>query len=132
MRLLLDTNVLIWQTTADTARLGDKTREVIDDMNNDTLISTVSIWEIAIKQSIGRLDTALTLEQMVQTFVQEARYHLLDINWKHAAGVRDLPMHHADPFDRLLISKAIVEEASLVTSDKILQRYDIPVIDARL
>lgn len=118
MRLLLDTNVLLWLFVGG-RRLPDELREALGDRENVVNASVASLWEIAIKQSIGKLrapaDTSAASEQLGLA--------LLDVTASHALGVRDLPLHHRDPFDRLLVSQAIAEDATLVTADQQLDAY---------
>lgn len=125
MRLLLDTHVLLWALTDD-ARLRPDVRDRIADGRTEVLVSAASAWEIAIKRALGRLqvpgDLAIQLEA--------ARFEGLDITIDHALAVGDLPDHHRDPFDRLLVAQAQVDRLTLVTHDPQIQRYDVAVLAA--
>lgn len=124
--LLLDTHVLLW-AAARPDRLG-AIRPVLTDSSTTVLVSAVTTWELAIKRSLGRL----TLPHDAGTFVRSQRRRLrltaLAIREDHAARVEHLPDHHADPFDRLLVAQAQVEEAVLATADEDVARYDIEVL----
>ncbi len=121
MRLLLDTHVLLW-ALSEPARLNPATRELLEDPVNEILFSAASIWEIAIKAKLGRVDFMVRPEQVTQTacltgFVE------LPVSADVAARVMDLPLHHRDPFDRLLVVQAMAEPARLYTADPLLQPY---------
>jgi PIN domain nuclease of toxin-antitoxin system len=121
MRIILDTHVLLW--TFDRVRhLSPSARDAIEDPMNDVFFSAASIWEVAIKTRLGRLDFAhgaagLTREAVARGFRE------LPINADAAATVADLPMYHRDPFDRILIAQALCEPARLFTADATLSRY---------
>lgn len=123
MRLLLDTHAAIWWLSDD-PRLGADAAEQLRDDSNVVLLSAAVVWEVAIKRSLGKLDTpdgfALRL--------LEAGAVPLAVSIEHAAGVEQLPHHHRDPFDRLLISQARIERVTLVSADKALLAYDVPVL----
>lgn len=120
MRLLLDTNVFLW-CVLDDARLSKKAKEII--LNADeSYVSSASIWEIAIKKSIGKLDAGNDIVELADT-IQASGFIELSITAKHAATVRRLEQIHRDPFDRLLIAQAIYEPLIFLTADKELQKY---------
>ena len=121
MRLLVDTHVLLW-AAAEPGRVPPPFRERIESPDNEVLFSAVSIWEIAIKQQIGRLSPDVTPEELAEAAV-EMGFEELPVTAAHAAGVRRLPLHHRDPFDRLLVAQAIHEPARLLTADETLVRY---------
>jgi len=121
MRLLLDTHVLLW-ATRDPGRLDRETRHVLEDDANDVLFSAASIWEIAIKARLGRADFASRPEVVAR----EARltgFTELPVKADVAARVADLPLHHRDPFDRLLVVQTMAEPARLYTTDPLLAAY---------
>ncbi|MBS3896364.1 type II toxin-antitoxin system VapC family toxin [Silanimonas sp.] len=123
MRLLLDTHVALWAIT-DSKRLKKATRTMMTDAS-EVYVSAVSIWEVAIKRSLGRIDFDAS------TFaagVRDSGFVSLPITDAHAAGVQALPMHHADPFDRLLIAQAIHEPLRLLTADALLEPYSELVV----
>ena len=121
MRLLLDTHVLFWALN-DPTRLDGTTRDLLEDAANEVLFSAASIWEIAIKARLGRADFTARPGQVAR----EARmtgFMELRISADAAARVADLPLHHRDPFDRLLVAQAMAEPARLYTVDPLLPPY---------
>ena len=122
MRQLLDTHTFIWFVTGN-SRINEKVRSQIE--NNDNLISIASIWEIAIKSSIGRLDLELSIEQLVEEQIVANEIEILNIDIKHISVVANLPLHHRDPFDRSIISQAIVENLPIVGVDKAFDSYAV-------
>ena len=121
MRLLLDTHIALW-ALADDARLPARGRELIADEDNHIAVSAASVWEIAIKHSLGRGDMPITGAQALRWF-RRAGYARLDIKPEHAVAVEKLPPLHADPFDRLLVAQALTEPLRLLTHDKAVARY---------
>lgn len=119
---LLDTHVILWALNGD-PRLSQRHFEIIEAKRNLT-ISVVSIWEIAIKRASGKLKLA---DDLLQTFRSRA-VQILHINEAHAFGTEALPLHHSDPFDRLLISQARLENLTLMTSDRRFALYDVKLI----
>lgn len=124
--LLLDTNALLWWL-ADQPVLGTRARQLISSDGSAVFVSSISAAEIAIKTAIGKLRAPVDLEDVLATnsFMQ------LPLSVRHALGLRDLPRLHGDPFDRLLVSQARCEGMTIVTSDKKLAGYDVPIVDAR-
>jgi PIN domain nuclease of toxin-antitoxin system len=122
--VLLDTHTFLWFVTAD-PKLSPAAERLIVDGGNEVLLSVASIWEIAIKVSIGRLP----LPEPVDTFIPEhtRRNHitLLPIEPRHVFEVARLPLHHRDPFDRLLIVQAAVEGLPLVSADSVFDSYPV-------
>ncbi len=125
MRLLLDTNALIWSLARPT-RLSDYAAEEIRDRSNDVLVSIVSIWEIGVKRAKRKLDMPGDLEAMVA----EKEFDPLPLALSHALAIEALPHWHHDPFDRMLVAQAQVEGLTLVTSDREMQNYPISVLPA--
>lgn len=123
MRLLLDTHVLLW-LAEDSARLTAAARRVIGDENSLIHVSLATIWEIAIKQAKGKLpgDVREMLEDLPDAFA------ILPITAEHVVATRDLPLHHGDPFDRLLIAQARIERLTLVTHDDAFKPYGVPIL----
>ena len=130
MRLLLDTNAFLWWMAGDT-QLGARARDRIATAANDVLLSSVVIWEIAIKRAIGRLDLEMPTSELVDGALTVQGFRPLAFDSDHAMRVEDLPPHHGDPFDRALIAQALVTKAPILTADRILGRYDVAVLDAR-
>jgi len=122
MKLLLDTHVLLWWLD-DNKALAQGTKERIADGANQVLVSAASIWEIIIKRSLNKLVIPSDFVKQLEPFQS------LDVTQEHAFAVGDLPAHHKDPFDRLLIAQCITEGLVLVTSDANIKRYDLPILD---
>lgn len=123
MRLLLDTHVVLAWLLGD-SDLGRHARRQLDDDSNQLIVSAVVVWEVAIKRALGKLEVPMTFV----ADVVESDALKLPVTLQHAAGVEHLPHHHRDPFDRLLIAQARIEGATLVSSDKAMQAYDVPVL----
>lgn len=123
--LLLDTESLIWWDDND-PRLGGNARAAIQNAT-DVYVSAASSWEIVIKRALGKLSKARSPAEAVL----EGGFRELSISFEHTEAVGALPMHHKDPFDRLIIAAARVEGFTVVTSDPQFRRYDVPLIDAR-
>jgi PIN domain nuclease of toxin-antitoxin system len=125
MRLLLDTHVVLWELEGTDA-VGPGAQEAIEGASELTF-SVVSFAEIGVKAAIGKLVVPDNIhEQIMRTGVR-----ILDLTASHGLGVADLPMHHRDPFDRLLISQARSEGLTMLTADTRIANYDVPTIDAR-
>lgn len=121
MRLLLDTNILLW-ATGDTARLSGPAIALIEDEANTILFSAASIWEIAIKAGLQRENFHAVPGHVLAT-AKAAGFLELPMVSSIALGVAALPHHHRDPFDRFLVAQAIAEPAMFLTADRILTRY---------
>lgn len=123
MNLLLDTHIALWWL-ADDPSLSTPLREHIGDTKNLVFVSAVTVWEVSIKASVGKLDVddswleALLADGIVQ----------LPISWDHAERVRRLPMIHRDPFDRLLIAQATAERLTLATAHETIPKYAVPCV----
>lgn len=126
MNLLLDTHVALWAIT-DNPKLSKKARELIASPKTNVWISTASIWEITIKHSLGRGDMPVSGKDALR-FFSESGYRRLPIEPEHAVAVEDLPAHHNDPFDRILIAQALVEPMRLMTHDRIVALYSDTII----
>ena len=124
-RLLLDTHTLLWWIQDDPA-LDTQTRESINDPNNEIFVSAASIWEISIKRSRGRLESPRDLDAQID----RARFVRLSITFDHAELAGRLSLHHRDPFDRMLVAQAQVEDLTLVTRDRDIQRYGVQTLKA--
>ncbi len=123
MALLLDTHVVIW-LQSNSVKLSKNTLEIL--LSAEVLfLSKVSIWEIAIKVKSGKLILDQSVEMFVESFIRFYRVKLLDISLPHIYQTQQLPLHHRDPFDRLLIAQATVEQIPIVSSDEWFDRYEI-------
>jgi PIN domain nuclease of toxin-antitoxin system len=129
MKLLLDTHALLWAAT-DVARLAPGARAALEDGANDVLVSIVSAWEIAIKQSIGKLELARPAEQWLPDVLKRTGFEVADVPLSAALYARGLAWHHRDPFDRLLIAQALDQGYTIVSRDAVFDAYGVPVIRA--
>lgn len=124
MRVLLDTQALLWYSAGD-SRLSDRARAVIEDGNNDRLVSIAGLWEIAIKCSVGKLNLADPFDQFVQQAIKEVRCDVLDISIEHLVRMTLLPFHHRDPFDRVMIAQSQIERVDVVSIDGAWDAYGV-------
>lgn len=127
MRVLLDTHAFLWWITDDD-RLSEKAREIISDGRNELLFSAASGWEISIKAGLGRLELPKDLESFVADQLARNSIEALPIYLRHALRVHKLPDHHHDPFDRILVSQAILEETPLLSADPQITHYPVEVV----
>ena len=126
MNLLLDTHVALWAIT-DNPKLSQKARELILSPRSNVWISAANIWEIAIKHALGKGDMPISGQDAMRYF-KEAGYRFLAIEAEHAIAVEDLPLHHHDPFDRILVAQALVEPMRLMTHDSLVAVYSDTII----
>lgn len=123
MKLLLDTHIAIW-AVANSARLPESARELIADAKNEIVVSVASLWEIAIKHALRRRSEQMPVSASeAETYFLAAGYRLLSVAAEHMRQLEQLPAHHADPFDRLLVAQAAHESAEVLTADARLTRY---------
>lgn len=125
MRVLLDTHALLWSLEAP-ERIGRDARRIFQMQATALVVSVVSVWEIAIKKRRGQLSAPDDLPDIIAALGHE----VLDLRVEHAWQVARLPLHHRDPFDRLLVAQAQVENLPLITHDRQLERYDVRIIRA--
>ena len=123
MNLLLDTHVLIWWDEG--RRLAAEARRAIEEADT-VYVSAVSAWEVAVKTGLGRLRPTRTVEEAVS----ESGFLELPVTFRHAEHLTALPPHHRDPFDRMLVAQAAVEELTMVTRDPVFARYGVTRIEA--
>jgi PIN domain nuclease of toxin-antitoxin system len=128
VNLLLDTHALLWWLDGG-GRLGPRSVAAIGHPAAQVWVSAVSIWEISIKTAIGRLQFDLPPGKSIATVLEKGS-RPLPITHRHAFAVGDLPLHHADPFDRMLIAQARCEDLTLVTADAAIAAYDVRTLDA--
>ena len=125
MRLLLDTSTLLL-ALSEPERLSMASRTAIEDAASIVLVSAASVWEIAIKRALGKLEAP---ESIVDA-IRDAGFETLDITPEHAERAGGLPPHHRDPFDRILVAQALAEGCTLVTRDDALQAYEAHLLRA--
>ena len=123
MNLLLDTHILLWWLD-DSPALSSQARNAVADTDNLIILSAVVIWEIRIKQALGKLMIAKNFYEVTK----KQAFEMLPITSDHAYAVGELPEHHRDPFDRMLIAQAKFEGLTVVTHDAIFKKYQIPVL----
>ena len=123
MRLLLDTHAALWFLSGD-QRLGERARRHLTNSANHVLLSAAVVWEIAIKRSLGKL----AAPDQYLSLLLDAGAQPLPVSLDHAAAVEQLPWHHRDPFDRILVAQAAIEGAALVSHDTALQPYGVQLV----
>ncbi len=124
MKYLLDTHTLIWFLMGD-KKLSDKARGLIDNPDNRKFLSIASLWEIAIKVSLGKLALNKPVEKLFPEQLHFNRIEILDITVDNLIKLTTLPFHHRDPFDRLIIAQALVEGLPVIGADVIFDAYGI-------
>ena len=129
MKLLLDTHVVLWSAT-EPDRLEPGVRKVLEDGSQEVLVSVVSAWEIAIKQSLGKLVLPRPAEEWFPDVLRRTGFEVAELGLAAALRVRALPWHHRDPFDRMLVAQALEEGYTLVTHDDALVPYGVPLLRA--
>ena len=127
MNLLLDTHVALW-AIADSPKLPQRARDLIQAPKTTVWVSAASIWEIVIMCGMGRGDMPVSGQDAVRYF-QESGYRFLPIDVEHALAVESLPAHHQDPFDRILVAQALVEPMRLMTHEPLVARYSDTIIE---
>ena len=124
MKLLLDTHVFLWWLSERT-KLSPKALALCEDVTNDLYLSLASLWEIQIKLQLGKLKLSDSLDQIVERQHRENAIELLPILPTHIYGLANLPAHHRDPFDRILITQTQVEALTLLTQDALITQYPV-------
>lgn len=126
MRVLLDTHVLLWWLTDDPA-LGEKAKAQIAEPDNSVLVSAASLWEIAVKQGLGKIDADIA---EIEKEVANQGLERLGIEAGHLIELVSLPSHHRDPFDRMLVAQARAEDLHLMTADRFIAAYSVDRVAA--
>ena len=130
MRLLLDTHVLVWWLNAD-KKLGERARRAVESDAAGVWLSAAVFWEMSIKAAAGQLKFPVPFTQAVDRAREYTRFQPMSIDAAHATAAGALPLRHRDPFDRMLIAQAQLEDLTIVTSDAQFGDYDVPLLDAR-
>lgn len=130
MRLLLDTHVWLWMI-GPSHRLSAEVRKALADRENDVFLSAAAVWEIGIKYAAGKLALVTPPSTLVPTHLKRSGVRPLPVGVQHALRAAELPMHHRDPFDRLMVAQALEEGLTLVTADPRLTAYGPETMDAR-
>ena len=124
MKYLLDTHTLLWITTDD-PKLSKKAKNIYLDAENEILLSIASIWELAIKSSIGKITFQKDLDDFIDFHVKGNNIEILKIELPHVLRIEKLPFHHRDPFDRLIIAQAIEDNLKILGADNIFDKYKV-------
>jgi len=127
MRALLDTHVLLWWLVDDT-RISERARRLISNPDSEIYFSAASSWELSIKVALGRLELPGPPRTVIPKVLREQSFEALDVTHAHALAVAELPPHHRDPFDRMLVAQARLEKLAIVTGDPMIGRYGTKVI----
>lgn len=127
MKLLLDTHTLIWWLMSD-ARLSERARAALDDSQSVKVVSTVSVWEIAIKVRAGKMPCGPVVESELPGTLQRIGFEELQLTWAHGDKAGRLEGAHKDPFDRMLAAQALIEGMPLVTADPAFRAFGVAVI----
>jgi len=124
MRLLLDTHVFLWFIEGS-VRLSKSAKDHIEDQSHDLYLSIASLWEMAVKISLGKLDVPQPFAEFMQSHLAMSSIGLFEISPQHTYAVADLPFHHRDPFDRLLAAQCLNEGLTLISSDGMFEEYGV-------
>ena len=127
MRILLDTHTFLWWTN-NSPHLSENAREIIANPESELFLSAASGWEIAIKMQLGKLRVADDLERFIAEQLSLNQIVTLPITMHHALHVHNLPLHHRDPFDRMIITQSQLEKMPVLTADSIFARYNVKTI----
>jgi PIN domain nuclease of toxin-antitoxin system len=125
MTLLLDTQAFLWWVGGD-PRLSRRARRAITDAS--CLLSVASCWEMAIKAGLGKLEIPRPIDRFLQEQLEVNGFRLLPASLEHVSAVADLPLHHRDPFDRLLAAQARREELPIVSADPVFRKYGVKCV----
>ena len=124
MRLIIDTQVLIWWTN-DVSNISPRVQNIIFDLDNELWLSLASVWEIQIKISLGKLDLPRSLPDIITTQMAENQVKILPIELSHIYALDQLPLYHRDPFDRLIIAQSLAEKMPIASIDKAFDAYSV-------
>ena len=126
MRYILDTHTLIWYFE-DNSELSFKAKSIIEDIDNEIFVSMASLWEIGIKVGLGKLIIPFDIDEIIARIRKESM-NMITIDIKHVKGIQTLPHHHRDPFDRMIIAQAKVDNCTVITRDATFDAYDVPIL----
>lgn len=128
MKYLLDTATFLWFYFGEEKRFSPKTLKILEMTSNQLYFSTVSSWEIAIKYSMGKLVLKEEPKHLIPSALLKLGIRILPISLTHTLLVAQLPFHHKDPFDRLLVSQSQIEKLTLISPDNLLKKYPVRII----
>jgi PIN domain nuclease of toxin-antitoxin system len=126
MPYLLDTHAFLWFVSGD-KQLPESAKRIIGNIDESCFLSAASLWEITIKLQNNKLDLGLSLKELFD-FADRNQIEIIPINYEHLLQLSKLPIHHNDPFDRLIIAQAISEELIIITRDKLFKNYKVKQI----
>jgi PIN domain nuclease of toxin-antitoxin system len=126
MKYLLDAHTLIWFLNGDT-KLPADVRAIIEDGKNNCFVSIASLWEIAIKHSSGKLDLNMPFHE-INRLIEYSNIELLAVSFDHLLVLNTMPLHHNDPFDRIIISQSIHEKITILTKDSLFKIYPVSIL----
>ena len=127
MKLLLDTHAFLWWVEGAPA-LGRRAQAEVSNPDNEVCLSIASCWELAIKLSLGKLRIAQSLDRFIPEQLARNGFELCGVEFRHVARVADLPFHHRDPFDRLLVAQGLLDELAIVSADRVFRKYGVTVV----
>jgi PIN domain nuclease of toxin-antitoxin system len=127
MKLLLDTHVFLWLRNTP-EKIPQHIMTLYEDINSDVFLSMASIWEMQIKNQLGKLVLDLPLNELIKQQCLENGLQILAIETEHIYGLKNLPPHHNDPFDRLILVQAQIEKMKLASADKVFKFYDVDCV----
>lgn len=127
MRILLDTHVFLWWDS-DPRKLSPRVNSLLSNPEHTIVLSVASAWEIQIKKQLGKLSLSIPLEELIASQQQINEIEILPVHLEHVLMLDNLPPHHKDPFDRIIISQAKVEDIVIVSADPVLAKYDIEIV----
>ncbi len=127
-KYLLDTHIFIW-ANKEPKKLSENIQKILSNPNNQLYFSMVALWEMQIKMQLGKLKVSTDLKQLIADIKQDNLYQILPIKDTHIINLENLPAIHRDPFDRLMISQAMIEDMTFLSVDNFVQQYSIKVIN---
>ncbi|MFO7885046.1 MAG: type II toxin-antitoxin system VapC family toxin [Desulfobacteraceae bacterium] len=127
MRILLDTSTFIWFIGGN-KKLSGKAREIIENYENELYMSVASLWEMAIKTGIGKLELSAPFDKLIPMEIKNNEINIIQIELPHLYKMMEQPLHHRDPFDRLIIAQSIIEQLPIIGCDKMFKFYDTDII----
>lgn len=127
MKVLIDTQIFVW-LDSEPEKLSLQSKSILEEQENQIYLSVVSIWELQIKSQLGKLTLERSLKSILESQQETNGLEILSLEIMHIFGLENLPYHHKDPFDRLLISQAKTENLSLLSADHIFSKYEVELI----
>jgi PIN domain nuclease of toxin-antitoxin system len=127
MKILLDTHTFLWWDSSP-EKLGKTITELLSQTENVVYVSVVTAWEIQIKKQLGKLSLTVPLAELLESQQEVNDVNILQVQLNHVLALDELPFHHKDPFDRLLVAQARIEGMEIATADPVFSKYDVKVI----